>query len=321
MQAMKIVMLDAFTANPGDTSWAEFEALGPCVTHDRSPSAELIIERAKDAEVIITNKAIVSAQVIQALPHLRYIGVLATGYNVVDVAAASQRGIVVTNVPGYSSASVAQSVFALLLELTNHTGALSADVHGGRWQSCADFCFWDKPLVELHGLTMGLIGLGDIGSSVAQIAQAFGMKVKAARRTWAVPPPEGIVPCSIDEVFGSSDVVSLHCPLTEDTRALVNESTLGLMKPSAYLINTARGPLVDEAALATALNSGQIAGAGLDVLSVEPPKAGNVLIGTRNCIITPHVAWASRAARGRLITQAAENVKRWKAGDPINVVG
>ena len=317
---MKIVFLDAFTANPGDLSWSEFESFGECAVYDRSLGKEVVLERAADAEVVITNKAVLSAEIINSLPKLRYIGVIATGYNVVDTVAAAQRGVVVTNVPGYSSASVAQAVFALLLELTNSTGELATAVNAGRWQACDDFCFWDKPMIELHGLTMGLVGLGDIGTAVARIAQSFGMKVKAARRTWAVPPPEGVEPCSIDEIFGTSDVVSLHCPLTDDTKAIVGSRTLGMMKASAYLINTARGPLVDESALATALNEGTIAGAGLDVLSVEPPKAGNVLIGARNCIITPHVAWASRASRGRLISLAAQNVRRWLAGDAINVV-
>lgn len=317
---MKIVMLDAFTANPGDLSWSEFEALGTCVVHDRSLAPEVIIERAAGAEVVITNKAVLSRAVIEALPSLKYIGVLATGYNVVDIAAATERGIVVTNVPGYSSASVAQAVFALLLELTNHTGRLSDDVGAGRWTTCDDFCFWDKPLIELEGLTMGLVGLGDIGSAVARIALAFGMKVKAARRTWAVPPPPGVEPVPLERVLSESDVISLHCPLTDDTRHLINADSLRRMKNTSYLINTARGPLIDEPALAAALEAGHIAGAGLDVVSVEPPKAGNVLFSAKNCIITPHVAWASRASRARLITKAAANLAAWQAGKAVNVV-
>ncbi len=317
---MNIVMLDAFTANPSDLSWAAFEALGACTTYDRTPPRQ-IVERAKDAEVIITNKAPLSAETIAALPKLKYIGVIATGYNVVDVAAAREYGITVTNVPGYSSASVAQAVFALLLELTNHTGHHSSMARGGRWERGSDFCFWDYPIIELHGLTLGLVGLGDIGQAVARIAQAMGMKVLAARRTWALPPPEGITASSIEEVLSQSDVVSLHCPLTEGTRQLINAASLATMKPGAFLINTARGPLVDEAALADALNNGRLAGAGLDVLSVEPPPAGNPLFTAKNCIITPHIAWASRASRARLIAQAAANVKAWAAGQAVNVVG
>jgi glycerate dehydrogenase len=317
---MNLVFLDSYTANPGDLSWSAFEALGGCTFYDRSLTADDIITRAADAEVIMTNKAVVSRKVIESLPQLRYIGVMATGYNVVDIACAKERGITVTNVPGYSSASVAQSVFALLLEMTNHTGALSTDVAKGRWTTCEDFCFWDSPLVELEGLTLGIVGFGDIGAAVARIALAFGMKVKATRRNWALPAPEGVVACSMEEVLTTSDVVTLHCPLTDETKALINEQSLAKMKPSAYLINTARGPLVDEAALAKHLNEGRIAGAGLDVLTVEPPKAGSPLFGAKNCVITPHVAWASRAARTRLIAKAATNLQRWQTGHGVNVV-
>ena len=316
---MNIVFLDAFTANPGDLSWSEFESLGHCTIHDRTP-ADQTIERAKDAEVVITNKAVLSRAVIESLPKLRYIGVIATGYNVVDIAAARERGIIVANVPGYGSPSVAQAVFALLLELTNHTGQQTQDVSKGRWAACPDFCFWDKPIIELQGLTLGLVGLGDIGASVARIALAFGMKVIATRRTWAVPPPAGITPAPLDKVLRESDVISLHCPLTDETKHLINAGSLAQMKPSALLINTARGPLIDEPALATALNEGRIAGAGLDVLSVEPPSKDNPLFTAKNCLITPHTAWASRASRARLITIAADNLRQWQAGRPINVV-
>ena len=316
---MNIVFLDAFTANPGDLSWAEFESLGRCTIHDRTP-ADQTIERAQDAEVVITNKAVLSRAVIESLPKLRYIGVIATGYNVVDIAAARERGIIVANVPGYGSPSVAQAVFALLLELTNHTGQQTQDVSKGRWAACPDFCFWDKPIIELQGLTLGLVGLGDIGASVARIALAFGMKVIATRRTWAVPPPEGITPAPLDKVLRESDVISLHCPLTDETKHLINADSLAQMKPTALLINTARGPLIDEPALATALNEGRIAGAGLDVLSVEPPAKDNPLFTAKNCLITPHTAWASRASRARLITIAADNLRHWQAGRPINVV-
>ena len=316
---MNIVLLDAHTANPGDLNWSPFEALGPCAVYDRTPPDQ-IIERAKDAEVIITNKAVLSRETIDSLPKLRYIGVLATGYNVVDVVAAKARGITVTNVPGYSSASVAQAVFSLLLEMTNHTGHHAHAVSQGVWANCPDFCFWHYPIVELHGLTLGLVGLGDIGQAVAKIAVAFGMNVIATRRNWSVPPPEGVTPATLSEVLSQSDVISLHCPLTDDTKQLINANSIDQMKRSAFLINTARGPLIDEPALAEALNKERIAGAGLDVLSLEPPKPGHPLFKAKNCIITPHVAWASKASRGRLIAMAAENVKRWNDGNALNVV-
>jgi glycerate dehydrogenase len=317
---MKIVLLDAYTANPGDVSWAPLQAIAECAIHDRTPVAETVA-RCAGAEVIITNKAPVTREIIAALPDLKYIGVTATGYNIVDVAAAKERGIVVTNVPGYSSPAVAQLVFALLLELTNHVGHHAQTVAEGRWQACPDFCYWDYPIIELSGRTLGIIGYGDIGASVGRIAVAFGMKVLASKRDWKVAPPEGVTPASIDEVFAQSDAISLHCPLTDATKHLVNGRTLGLMKESAFIINTGRGPLVDEAALAAALNSGRIAGAGLDVLSVEPPKEGNPLIGAKNCLITPHIGWASREARIRLIAATASNLQAFLDGKPVNVVG
>lgn len=316
---MKIVVVDAYTANPGDLSWAELETLGECVFHDRTPLAEMA-SRCAEAEVVLTNKAVLNAEVIAALPKLQYIGVCATGYNVVDVAAARERGIVVTNVPAYSSASVAQLVFALLLELTHGVGRHAQSVAAGGWQACPDFSYWEQPLIELQGRVLGVIGYGDIGGSVARIGAAFGMKVLASKRSWAQPPPEGVTPASTDEIFAQSDVISLHCPLTEETKHLVGPRTLGLMKPSALLINTGRGPLVDEAALAEALRAGRIGGAGLDVLSVEPPVAGNPLIGAPNCLITPHIGWATREARARLIAQVAANVRAWQQGEPVNVV-
>lgn len=317
---MNIVLLDAHTANPGDVSWAPLHALGACTIHPRTPVAETVA-RCSGAEAVITNKAPVTREMMAALPGLRYIGVTATGYNIVDVAAARELGITVTNVPGYSSPAVAQLVFALLLELTNHVGHHAQTVRDGRWAACPDFCYWDHPLIELSGRTLGVIGYGDIGSAVARIATAFGMKVLASKREWKTPPPEGVQPAGIDEVFARADAVTLHCPLTEATQHLVGERTLGLMKPSAFLINTGRGPLVDEAALARALNDGRIAGAGLDVLSVEPPKADNPLFSARNCLITPHIGWASREARVRLIDQTAANLRAFLDGRPVNVVG
>ena len=279
------------------------------------------VARCAGAEVIITNKAPVTREIIAALPDLKYIGVTATGYNIVDVAAAKERGILVTNVPGYSSPAVAQLVFALLLELTNHVGHHAQTVADGRWQACPDFSYWDHPVIELSGRTLGIIGYGDIGSAVGRIATAFGMKVLASKREWKTPPPDGVTPASIEEIFVQSDAISLHCPLTDATKFLVNERTLGLMKNTAFLINTGRGPLVDEAALAKALNDGRIAGAGLDVLSVEPPKDGNPLIGARNALITPHIGWASREARARLIAATAANLQAYMDGKPVNAVG
>ncbi len=316
---MKIVILDSFTANPGDQSWSAFEALGQCDIFDRTPP-EQVAERAMNAEAVITNKALLPREVIFALPKLRYIGVIATGCNVVDAAAAAEKGIAVTNVPGYSTPSVAQAVIAMLMELTNHTSHHAEAVRQGRWAVCPDFCFWDHPIVELQGRTLGLVGFGDIGSAVAKIALAFGMKVLAARRTWAISPPEGVKAASVEDLFRHSDVISLHCPLNDETRAVVSERNLSLMKPSAFLINTARGPLVDEAALAKALNEGRIAGAALDVLSIEPPMADNPLLSAKNCLVTPHLAWASRESRARLIAAAAENLRAFLDGKPVNVV-
>jgi len=318
--AMKIVLLDAHTANPGDVSWAPLEAIAPCTIHPRTPLAETVA-RCAGAEAVITNKSPLTREVIAALPALKYIGVTATGYNVVDVAAAKERGIVVTNVPGYSSPAVAQLVFALLLELTNHVGHHAQTVRDGRWTTCPDFCYWDHPIIELSGRTLGIIGYGDIGSAVARIGLAFGMKVLATKRDWKTPPPEGVQAASIDEVFAGSDAISLHCPLTDATKHLVCERTLALMQPTAFLINTGRGPLVDEAALAAALNADRIAGAGLDVLSLEPPKEGSPLFAAKNCLVTPHIGWASREARARLIAITAANLRAFLDGKPVNVVG
>jgi glycerate dehydrogenase len=316
---MKIVLLDAYTANPGDVSWSPLESIASCEIHSRTPLAETV-SRCADAEIVITNKAVLNREIIEALPKLKYIGVTATGYNIVDVAAAKERGITVTNVPGYSSPAVAQLVFSLILELTNNVGHHAQTVREGRWVACPDFCYWDHPIIELSGRTLGIIGYGDIGSSVAKIAVAFGMKVLASKRDWKTPPPDGVTPASIDEVFQNSDVISLHCPLTDATKHLVGEHTLSLMKPTAFIINTGRGPLVDESALAQALNTGRIAGAGLDVLSVEPPKADNPVLTAKNCLITPHIGWASREARVRLIDIVASNLQAFLEGKPVNVV-
>ncbi len=317
---MKIVLLDAHTANPGDLTWQPLEAIAPCEIHPRTP-LDQTIARCAGAEVVITNKAPLTREIIAALPELKYIGVTATGFNVIDVAAAKERGIVVTNVPGYSTPSVAQHVMALMLELTNRVGHAARSVEQHGWATCPDFCYWDFPIVELSERTLGIIGYGEIGSAVARIGTAFGMRVLASKRTWKEPPPAGVEAAEVDAIFREADVISMHCPLTDATKHLINERTLGLMKREAFLINTGRGPLVDEVALAQALNEGRIAGAGLDVLSVEPPTKGSPLIGAKNCLITPHVAWASRAARARLIDIVAANLKAFLAGSPVNVVG
>lgn len=316
---MKIVVLDGHTLNPGDLSWDELRALGECEIHPRTPP-ELVAARAAGAEVVLTNKVALDAATLAALPELRYIGVLATGYNVVDAAAARARGVTVTNVPGYSTKSVAQLTFALLLELTHHAGHHAATVRAGRWAASADFCYWDFPLRELDGLTFGVVGFGAIGREVAGIAAAFGMRVLAHSRRRPEPLPPGVEFVALDDLFARADVVSLHCPLTPETRHLVNAERLARMKPGAFLLNTGRGPLVDEAALAAALNGGRLAGAGLDVLSAEPPPADHPLLTARNCLITPHLAWASGAARRRLLREVAANLRAFLSGSPRNVV-
>jgi glycerate dehydrogenase len=318
VSGMKIVALDGYTLNPGDLDWEQFKALGDFETHDRTPQAQTV-ERARDAEVVLTNKTVLDRAVIAALPRLRYIGVLATGYNVVDIKAARERGIPVCNVPEYGTANVAQAAFALLLELTNRTGHHAQTVREGRWTAATDFCYWDFPLVELHGLTLGIVGYGRIGQAVGRIGRAFGMKVLVldASATRISGAEARFV--DLDTLFRESDVVSLHCPLTPETKELINAARLAQMKPTAFLINTARGGLVNEAALAAALNHGRLAGAGLDVLSIEPPPADNPLLRA-NCIITPHIAWATRDARARLMQVAADNLRAWLQGRPQNVV-
>ncbi|HOF17454.1 MAG TPA: D-2-hydroxyacid dehydrogenase, partial [Phycisphaerae bacterium] len=291
---------------------------GDCEIYDRTPPQETIA-RATGAEIVLTNKTLLGRREIDKLPQLRYVGVLATGYNVVDLAATAARGIVVTNVPTYGTQSVAQMVFAHLLHLVQHVGEHAMGVHRGKWTRSEDFCYWEFPLVELEGLTMGLVGLGRIGRAVAKLAQAFGMEVLAFDPQ-AAETPDGVQRVELDALLARSDVVSLHCPLTEETRGLINAERLARMKPTAMLINTSRGPLVDEPALANALNAGRLAGAGLDVLSSEPPVASNPLLGARNCYITPHIAWATRAARARLLKTAVENVQAFLAGRARNVV-
>ena len=321
---MRIVVLDGHTLNPGDLDWAPLEALGDCAIHERS-SAEQVVGRAAGAEIVLINKIILSRAVLGELPALRYVGVTATGYNVVDVSAAGERGIVVTNVPAYSTSSVAQMVFAHVLNLAQRVGDHAETVRRGRWGACEDFCYWDYPLVELAGLTMGIVGLGRIGRAVAELAGAFGMDVVACdvRADAAASAPAGVTLVELDELFARSDVVTLHCPLTAESEHLADARRLGLMKPTAWLINTARGALVDTDALADALHAGRIAGAGLDVLPVEPPpgSAGaSRLLAAPNCYITPHIAWASRLARQRLLDTVVENVRAFLAGRPVHVV-
>lgn len=309
----RLVVLDGHTSNPGDLSWAPLEALGELTVHART-APEQVAARIAAADVVLTNKTRLSADQLAQAPQLRGIAVLATGHDIVDAAAAGRRGLPVCNVPEYGTASVAQAVFALLLELSNHTGSLAAGVRQGRWSACPDFCYWDAPLLELAGLRFGIVGHGRIGAAVARIARAFGMEVLSHRRN---PGPEDI---DLDTLLAASDVVSLHCPLTPQTRGLINADRLARMKPGALLINTGRGPLIDEEALTAALASGRLGGAGLDVLSVEPPAADHPLLRAPNCLITPHVAWASRAARERLIAASAANVAAILAGRPIHVV-
>ena len=315
---MKICVLDGYTLNPGDLCWDALRELGECVIYDRTPPSD-VVARAAGADVVITNKAVVGEAEIAALPGLRFIGVTATGFNVVSIPAAKARGVVVSNVPGYGTRSVAQHVFALLLELTQRVGAHSDAARGEGWASAKDWCFWNGPLVELDGLTLGIMGYGAIGSAVGEIGAAFGMKVIATKSNRRALPGY-VEDATVDEIFSRSDVVSLHCPLTDETKELVNAGRLASMKASAFLINTARGPLVDEAALAAALNAGRIAGAGLDVLSQEPPAVENPLLTARNCIVTPHIAWATRAARARLMDATVENVRAFLAGAAQNVV-
>ncbi|MCX7425920.1 MAG: D-2-hydroxyacid dehydrogenase [Planctomycetia bacterium] len=316
---MRIVVLDGYTLNPGDLSWDGLDALGFLEVYDRSAPKDTVA-RAADAEVVLTNKTVLDREVLEQLPKLKYVGVLATGYNVVDVDAARERKIPVTNVPTYGTRSVAQMVFAHLLNLTQRIGHHAHAVREGRWTASIDFCFWDYPLVELNSLVLGIVGFGRTGRATAEIAQAFGMKLLVHDAVEPTDLPNGSEAAELGHLFRHSDVVSLHCPLTPETEKLVNAERLALMKPSAFLINTSRGPVVDEAALADALNAERIAGAGLDVLCQEPPPADHPLLRAKNCYITPHVAWATKAARARLLDTAVENVKAFVDGKPQNVV-
>ncbi|SEA77422.1 D-2-hydroxyacid dehydrogenase [Pedobacter hartonius] len=317
---MKIVILDGYTLNPGDLSWEGLQQLGEAEIHDRTP-ADQVVERCRGAEIVFTNKTPVNAEAINSLPGLKYIGVLATGYNIVDTEAATQKGIVVCNVPGYGTASVVQHTFALLLELCLRVQRHSDAVTSGRWASSADFCFWDYPLTELSGKTMGIIGFGHIGQQVGDVAAAFGMQVIGASRSQSDQSQRrNFKWASIPELLEQADVVSIHCPLFPETKGLINKENLQRMKTTAFLLNTSRGPIIVEEDLAEALNNGVIAGAGIDVLSVEPPSKDNPLLSAKNCIITPHIAWATKEARGRLMEISIRNLQAYLDGKPANVV-
>ena len=316
---MKIVILDGYTANPGDLSWGSLKELGEVTVYERTRREE-IAGRAADADIVLTNKVVMDREMMALLPRLKYIGVLATGYNVVDIEAARERDIIVTNVPAYSTESVAQTVFAHLLTVTNRTEHYAQQNRLGRWAENRDFCYWDTELTELAGKTMGIVGLGHIGRRVAEIALAFGMQVKAMTSKKAEDLPAGIQKAELQSLLASADVVSLHCPLTEGTKHLIHRETLRLMKPSAILINTGRGPLVDDEALAEALNEGRLRAYCADVVTEEPPKADHPLLHAPNAFITPHIAWATVEARKRLLQTAIGNVEAFVNGHPVNVV-
>jgi len=313
---MKICILDGYSLNPGDLDWSPVERLGDVTFFDRTP-ADKIVERAADADIVLTNKVPFSADTLRQLPRLRFICVLATGYNIIDTEAAARQGVVVANIPAYSTMSVAQMAFAHILNITNHVASYAREVADGKWTNCPDFCFWDSALTELAGKTMGIVGLGNTGMATARIAVALGMEVVAMTSKSADTLPEGITPAPLDDVLASADVVSLHCPLTPSTRHLINAASIAKMKPSAILINTGRGPLVDEQAVADALNGGRLAAFGADVLSQEPPRGDNPLLSARNCFLTPHIAWATLEARTRLMSTATENVRQFIAGEPV----
>ena len=316
---MKIVVLDAYTLNPGERRWEELEELGEVVVHDRTAQLD-VVRRAKDAEVVLTNKTILDGFILNLLPKLKYIGVLATGYNVVDLDVARQRGIVVTNIPAYSTQSVAQMAIAHLLNNTQRVAHYAHEVHNGVWSAQPDFCYWNTPLIELAGKKIGIVGFGNTGQATAQIAEALGMEVWVYTSKPKKSLPKKYQKVTLNELFSACDVVSLHCPLTAENKEMVNSFRLSLMKQGAILINTSRGGLIDEKALEQALLSGKLLGAGLDVLSSEPVPNGNPLLKLKNCFITPHIAWATRESRMRLMNQAVENLKAWMEGRTINNV-
>jgi glycerate dehydrogenase len=317
---MKIVVLDGYALNPGDLTWDSLKQIGAVEIHDRTP-ADLVVARAKEAEIVLTNKTPLNRTTLLQLPALKYIGVLATGYNIVDTEAAREREIVVTNIPTYGTASVAQFAMALLLELCHHVGLHGEAVRNGEWSRNPDWSFWKTPLVELSGKTMGIIGFGRIGRQTGAIAAALGMRVVANDASEVnAPDYPGFEWMALDRIVSEVDVLSLHCPLFAENKGMINKQRLGRMKPSAFLLNTSRGPLVVDEDLADALNEGVIAGAGLDVLSVEPPVSSNPLLSAKNCIVTPHIAWATREARTRLLDIAVENIRGFISGRVVNAV-
>ena len=322
---MKIVVLDGYTLNPGDLTWDGFERLGELVVYDRTAydlsSKELVIERGKDADIILLNKTLLNREMMDEMPRLKYVGVLATGFNIVDVAAAREKGITVTNIPTYGTNAVAQMAIALLLELCHHAGAHGEAVANGEWETNPDWSFWKYPLIELAGKTIGIIGYGRIGRTVGEIAKALGMKVVAMANTPDLSLEGDMMHYGdLEYVLRESDVISLHCPLTETTAEIINKDTISRMKDGVMIINNSRGQLIVEEDLSDALNSGKVAGAALDVVSSEPIKPDNPLLEAKNCIITPHISWAPKEARTRLMDLALENLKRYLSGDPINVV-
>lgn len=322
LRSMHIVVLDAYTLNPGDLSWEEMSKLGKLEIHDRtSQEPESVLKVIGDAEVVFSNKTLLPEEVLRKAPNLKYVGILATGFNVVDIDVAKELGITVTNIPAYSTVSVAQFTFALVLELCHRVGDHSLDVRSGGWSASKDFAYWLSPQIELDGLTFGMIGFGAIGKATAKVAKAFGMNVLVYNRTrYSEYESDRLKFVELDEMLANSDVVSLHCPLTEETKGIINAENISKMKSSAFLINTSRGPVINESDVAEALNRGEIAGAAVDVASVEPINADNPLLTAQNCIITPHIAWANKSARTRLMRIAVNNLKAFKKGAPINVV-
>ncbi len=316
---MRIVILDGFSVNPGDLSWDELNQFGEVIIYERTSEDE-VIDRCKGAEIILTNKVVLDATTLNMLPRLQYIGVLATGYNVVDLEVASRQNIVVTNIPAYSTESVAQMVFAHILNIVSRVEHYARENRKGRWTNSSDFCYLDHNLTELYGKRMGIIGLGNTGMATARIAQAFGLNVMAYTSKDEDELPNGIRKVTLEQLYSESDIISLHCPLTDSTRHMINKETLATMKPSAILINTARGPLVDDNAVATALHKGIIAAYGADVLTTEPPKEDNPLLSAPYCYLTPHIAWATKEARTRLLNICIENIKAFIGGEPINQV-
>lgn len=320
---MKIVILDGYTENPGDLSWEGFERLGELTVYERTPvqDKQEIQNRIGNAEIVITNKTPLTREIIEACPQIRYIGALSTGYNVIDIEAAKKHGIPVTNIPAYGTDAVAQFTFAMLLDICHHAAHHSQAVYEGRWSACPDFCFWDYPLIELAGKTMGIVGFGRIGQAVGRLANAFGMKV-LAYAPHKRPELETDI-ChyvELPELLSKADVISLHCPLFPATEGMINKESIAMMKDGAILLNTGRGPLIVEQDLADALNSGRLYAAGVDVVSVEPIREDNPLLKAKNCLITPHIAWASRESRQRLMDTAVGNLKAFLAGEPVNVV-